>query len=235
MQTSIEPFYHILPTRKVKMKEKNKYLKNNSLYVHVILDKSGSMNLIKQKTINAFNEYVESLAPDTIVSLSLFSGLYQKPTVETVISEERADKVAPLTEKTYIPSGNTPLYDAIGEVLMMMDDRKENTVLVILTDGEENASKEFDSRSIKRLLENKKEKGWLITYLGANQDAFREAGKLGISLGTTMAYDVNAIGKTMKSAARSTVAYSNALAMGQSIGAATQDAMFTDEERKEVI
>lgn len=214
---------------------KNKYLKSSPTYIHVILDKSGSMELIKSKTISAFNEYVQSVAPDSIVSLSLFSGLYGKASVQTVISEERADSVAPLTNETYRPSGNTPLYDAIGEVIMMMDDKKENTVLVILTDGEENASKEFDSRSIKRLLENKKEKGWLITYLGANQDAFREAGKLGISLGTTMAYDVNAIGKTMKSAARSTVAYSNALAMGQSIGTATQDAMFTDEERKEVI
>jgi hypothetical protein len=225
------------PTRKVKMKEKNKYLKDKELYVHVLLDRSGSMETSRDRTIDAFNEYIGSLDGETRVSLSLFdsSGYIGKISLDEVIKNEKIKDVAKLNRETFVPRGGTPLYDAIGMTVAKMEDRKENTVFVIITDGQENTSQEYTDKEIKRLLERKTKDGWLITYLGANQDAFAESSKIGIKRGSTMSMNMLNVGNATKGLARSTVAYSNALASGQDIGAAIMDSYYTEDERKAAV
>jgi len=204
------------------------------LYAHVLIDRSGSMKSCRDSTIDAFNEYVSSLANDpdvdAAVSLSLFdSGHAQALRLKLVFDGKKAADMPKLTRETFVPAGGTPLNDAIGKTVERIDGEwhrpGEGIALVILTDGQENASKEFTKDAIKKLLDGRqKDKNWLVIYLGANQDAFAEGAVRGMSAANTMGYSVQNVGATMKAAARSTAMYA-------ATGSATL-AQFTDEERK---
>ena len=96
----------------------------------------------------------------------------------------------PLRREDYVPRAGTPLFDAIGSLVARADERikrrerdgqpEEDQTLIILTDGLENASREFTGPQIAALLDARKEMGWAIAYLGANQDALAEAGRIGV-------------------------------------------------------
>ena len=199
----------------------------SKLTVHVVLDRSGSMQSIKDDTIGAFNEYVSTLAKDAPKShLSLT--IFDSQSVDTIVDNSPIADVKPLDGNTYQPRGGTPLFDAIGKTvgLLAAADGK-NKALVIITDGQENASREYRRETIKSLLTEKQDKdNWLVLYLGANQDAFAEGAMFGTKAGTTM--DYSATGAGMRG-------------MMQSVGAATARyassgsltvAAFTDDERK---
>lgn len=200
------------------------------LTVHVVLDRSGSMMSIKDDTIGSFNSYVETLAkenPKSILSLTTFAS--DREGIKTVIDSQLITEIEPLTDKTYVPSGGTPLYDAIGHVVSKLSEEKaKNKALVIITDGEENSSREYNNLAIKKLLEEKQKKeNWLVIFLGADQDAFAEGAKFGASAATTMTFKKSAGGMTkgFAAAARATSSYADTSLLGS--------ATFTTQERKE--
>ena len=93
-------------------------------------------------------------------------------------------EVKNVTRNDYVPDGMTPLYDAIAETVFKVDSLvTPGTVVLmtIITDGLENASRKYTSAKLKVLIEKYMEAGWEFTYIGANQDAILEAGKLGIN------------------------------------------------------
>jgi hypothetical protein len=204
------------------------FKKKKKSAVHVVLDRSGSMAAIKRDTIGAFNEYVSQLAkdsPNTIFSLTIFDS----ESIDTVIDNEKITEVEPLTEETYSPRGMTPLYDAIGKVVDKLNNiEAKDKVLVILTDGEENCSQEYNKTSIKKSLDEKQEKeNWLVLYLGANQDAFAEGAKFGTQAHTTMNFNPSNIRSTFTASANATGRY---LKSGN-----RADASFTTEERNQSV
>jgi Mg-chelatase subunit ChlD len=149
-----------------------------------ILDRSGSMESCRDDTIGGFNSFLrDQQTLGGTLSLIQFDHEYQV----TYASKPIGD-VEPLTSETFQPRGSTALLDAIGRTI------KEATAatpsVVILTDGQENASREYTKAHIKDLIEQKTKDGWTFAYLGANQDAFAEADSLGIAPGCTMNYDV---------------------------------------------
>jgi len=93
-----------------------------------------------------------------------------------------------LTMETFQPRGMTALLDAIGSTIKNWTGSANPTV-IILTDGFENASKTYSKAHIKDLIEQKTKEGWTFVYLGANQDAFTEAGNMGIAPQCTMNFD----------------------------------------------
>lgn len=199
-----------------------------TLAVHVVLDRSGSMQSVKDDTIGAFNSYVETLAketPNATLSLTLFDS----QGIDTIYSDIPINSVTKLDGTTYQPRASTPLYDAIGKCATILTgttaDRK---ALVIITDGYENASREWNQNTVKALLTEKQDKdGWLVIYLGANQDAWAVGASFGTRQGTTMSFDQKSTRSTLASTARATAAYgmaANAVS-GQSV------ASFTDDER----
>jgi len=136
-----------------------------------LLDRSGSMNSCREDTIQGFNSFVESQKSlGGTMTLCLFDNevtiLYTKIPIENVV---------PLSEDTYVPSGGTALYDAMGHILKM---KLEKALVIILTDGDENSSTKYTSLHIKDLVESKK--NWDFMYLGANQDAVLSAKRIGI-------------------------------------------------------
>lgn len=150
-----------------------------------ILDRSGSMDVCLDDTIGGFNAFVrDQVASGGTLSLVLFDHEYTPVYIRRSIGD-----VEPLTRDTYKPRGSTALLDAIGKTIK--ENQNLNTpTIVILTDGHENSSREYTKAHIKDLIEERQRAGWTFVYLGANQDAFAEAGSIGITPATTMNYDV---------------------------------------------
>jgi hypothetical protein len=150
-----------------------------------ILDRSGSMDDCRDDTIGGFNAFIESQKPfGGMLTLVLFDHEY-----EVVYKDKPIAEVEKMTRESYVPRGNTALLDAMGKTIKSVEDFLPRTV-VILTDGYENGSHKYTKAHIKDLVEAKTKEGWTFVYLGANQDAFTEAGALGISQNCTMNYDV---------------------------------------------
>lgn len=147
-----------------------------------LLDRSGSMETCWDDTIGGFNSCMsDQKARGGKLTLIQFDN----EILESYIQKDLAD-IEPLTRLTYIPRGSTALLDAVGHVLK--SDFQKPTV-IILTDGLENSSKKYTKAHIKDLVEHKTKEGWTFVYLGANQDAFAEAGGLGIGPASTMSYE----------------------------------------------
>lgn len=159
----------------------------------VVLDRSGSMETIRKDTIGGFNRFLkeQQALPDPATM-----SIYQFDTVYETVYEAKAIKDAPeLTEATFVPRGGTALLDAIGRTINAVAVRAPaRPVIVVITDGEENSSKEFNSTQIKELIKKYEAAGWQFVYLGANQDAFAVGGNMGFARGSTMSTAANAVG-----------------------------------------
>lgn len=197
----------------------------NKLYAHVLLDRSGSMASIRQKAVDAYNEYCDGLgsdiAVDAVISLTTFdSAGLERP------RNRCAPAVARIGYEEFQPRASTPLYDAIGSTIDYIRQTwkkgDERVALVILTDGQENASREYTAEAVKALVKQCEADGWLIIYLGANQDAFAQSAAFGASSANTMDFSTKGTRNTMSAAARYTRSYSVG---GQA------NAGFTTEER----
>ena len=162
---------------------------NNITELVFILDRSGSMGGLESDTIGGFNSMIAKQKKQegvTYVSTVLFDH-------ETVVLHDRLplERIEPLTEEDYCVRGCTALLDAIGKSVRHIgnihkyarpEDVPENTMFVIITDGMENASREFSGREIKKLIEKQKRKyGWEFLFIGANIDAIATARSYGIS------------------------------------------------------
>ena len=156
----------------------------------IILDKSGSMESIRQAAVDGFNEtlagikkaqekYAES--QEHFVSLLTFCDCEKK----YVFDKVPVAKARKLTLDDYEPCCCTPLYDAMGFTLTTMRNHVKKVddavvVVTIITDGYENASKEYTGAAVKKLVEELKGEGWTFTYMGANQDSVEVAFNLSI-------------------------------------------------------
>lgn len=159
----------------------------------VILDKSGSMEQIKSDAIGGYNAFVaeqQAEPGEANLTLVLFDSTY------TIGPTRPIGEAEPLTNKTFRPGGSTALLDAIGRAVTETGKRLADTpeaqrpdkvIVVIITDGEENCSSEHTLAQVREMIEHQQEKySWQFLFLGANQDAFAEAGKLGIGRGTVV-------------------------------------------------
>ena len=150
-----------------------------TVYNVIILDKSGSMTSIAREAIDGVNETIGSIKsaqeknPDQrhLVTLVAFCGCEQKVIYDNV----PVDQANLLTDRDYRPCCMTPLYDAIGSTITRVHALKSHvedslSLVTIITDGYENASREFSLAAIRSLIESYKEQGWQFTYIGADHD-----------------------------------------------------------------
>ena len=170
-----------------------RYVKDDTVEIVAILDRSGSMSTIIDDSIGGFNTFLkqqQSLEGKAKLSLVLFDDKLEYPVTDTDIQSVR-----PLTKETYVPRGMTALNDAIGTTLQKLLERNPaRAVIVILTDGFENASKTFTQHTVTALIKECEAKEWPVVYLAANQDAFKVAGSYGILASNTMNFAANAEG-----------------------------------------
>lgn len=161
-----------------------------------ILDRSGSMNIIANDTIGGYNTFIKGQREaegEATFNLIQFDNEYK------VVYENLDVRMVPdLTHKTFEPRSTTALYDAIGKTIVATllryqklneQDKPEKVVCVILTDGHENASHEFNQRQIFEMIKHQEDKNdWEFIFLGANQDAMEVGHSLGVKRGSTMTY-----------------------------------------------
>jgi len=180
--------------------------------VNFILDRSGSMDMVRDATISGFNEYLGELQKKGGMLFSLTT--FDSEGIDLVTDQEDVKKVKKLNKDTFVPRGMTPLYDAVCRTLSIAenDSRKIKQLVVIMTDGEENSSQEYTEKHLNDMITRlKKDGNWTFVFLGANQDAYANAQKYGISMGNTMSFQSTAksVGKTFRAVATANVAYMN--------------------------
>lgn len=153
----------------------------------IILDESGSMQSIKKEAVDSVNETVQTIRAaerknadqEHFVSLVTFND-----NVKTVYDCVPAVEVKELTSEDYCPDCCTALYDAMGLSLNILRPKvteNDRILVTVVTDGYENASKEYDGKAIKALIDELKGKGWVFAYIGANQDVEQVAATISIT------------------------------------------------------
>ncbi|MBQ6119214.1 MAG: VWA domain-containing protein [Clostridia bacterium] len=186
-----------------------------------ILDRSGSMASLVSDTIGGYNSLIEKQKTEegeAAITTVLFDDQY-----DVVCENVDIGKVEPMTNKVYFARGMTALLDAIGKTVNTVAARQQTavasavpakTVVVIMTDGMENASKEYHYADVKALIERQqKEFGWEFLFMGANIDAIGVAGKMGISADRSANYHADAIG-TKKNFSAVSAAFSAVRSVG---------------------
>ena len=162
---------------------------NSKIYNVVILDKSGSMTSIRKQAVDSVNETFgcirsmrkKNAEQEQFVTLVAFCGCEQKVIYENTPIE----KVNDITLADYEPCCMTPLYDAIGNVCTRLhttikDDASASVAVTIITDGYENASREYSLGNVKKLIEDTSAEGWVYTFMAANIDEHAVARDLSI-------------------------------------------------------
>jgi len=147
--------------------------------VAFILDKSGSMQSVEGATIEGFNSYISKLKEDSNIDYRFSLTLFDTE-VSRKYSNEKLEDVRKLDRETYRPDGGTALYDAVCETLLKLNTEGTKTLVVIMTDGEENSSKKYDEVRFRDFVILLKDTGTVsFVFLGANQDAWGNAQKWG--------------------------------------------------------
>ena len=182
--------------------------------VGVVLDRSGSMSTILADTIGGFNSFIDDQRrknQDQVYVVTQFDTEY-----EVRQDGVELDDVETLTRKNFVPRGGTALLDAMGQTIASMDAQLANdktiqqALLVVITDGEENSSKEFTREQVFDLISQREKQGnWEFAFLGAGQDAIGQARSLGIN--NSQQYAANGLGAKMafNNISRSTECYSS--------------------------
>lgn len=191
---------------------KKKSVTKTTTYIGVVLDKSGSMASLAAEVISGYNQWLAEqqklTSDDARVSVILFDTAYQ-----VVVANQPVADLQPITAAEYQPGGMTALNDALHravrdiDAVMGADDR---ALVLVITDGQENSSKETTHQQLRALLDSKAALDrWTFTYLSADPNGFAHAASLGIDPGNTAHFDPTQAGVTkgMQAVANSTLSY----------------------------
>ena len=170
-------------------------MKKNLTELVFILDRSGSMAGLESDTLGGYNGFLQkqkALDGECTLTTVLFDNDY-----EVLHDRINLQAVAPLTDKDYYVRGCTALLDAMGKTIRKIsqvqemtapDYRAEKVLFVIITDGLENASREFTTKQVKHMIEAQKKQGREFIFLGANMDAVETASQYGIDADRAVDY-----------------------------------------------
>ncbi|GHU80953.1 hypothetical protein FACS189468_2230 [Spirochaetia bacterium] len=174
-------------------------MNNNLTEIIAILDRSGSMDHLTGDTIGGYNSFIKGQQDgegEAVLTTVLFDDKYE-------LLHDRVDvkKVKPITGKEYFARGTTALLDALGKTLRDVGAKLHNTgeaerpgkvIVLIITDGEENASVEYTKEKVKEMVELQRTTyKWEFIFIGANIDSFSTAGGLGIDTGNAFLIDAD--------------------------------------------
>ena len=208
--------------RPISIGNKSKQLLN----IRIVLDRSGSMSGAESITIAALNTYLEELKKDKVkgsITLSTFDTV----SIDIPITNQSIESIKAFNPEILQPRGGTPLFDAIGAAIYDLENIKNTSddkkVLVIVTDGLENASREYSLENISKKIKEKENAGWLIIYLGADHDAIKQAKGLDFNLQRSIHYSKKDSIDAFKAVQRTTRDYHR--------GEKNKDISFTKKER----
>jgi uncharacterized protein with von Willebrand factor type A (vWA) domain len=200
--------------------------KGIAMKVYILLDRSQSMVVRWGEAIGAVNAYVTELAKAketkgaevTVATFDSVTGLM----FEIIRDDVKASKFEPVTDKDATPRGGTPLYDAVGKLVNLIDAKApKKAAVVIMTDGEENSSRELSREASKALLDKARAKGYSVVFLGADFDAIKQ----GAGLGNAHAHSLNTVAGSYALAASALASHTHTYAATGMVRS------FTDAER----
>lgn len=204
--------------------------KKNKLSAYILLDRSGSMGGARWETaISSINQYVETLKKtknlDANITVSAFdTGDFSKSVIESrvnsalsfvTIRDNVSIKEFKSLEATELsPRGGTPLYDATAQIINMAEtDNNKKSVIIIMTDGEENSSKEYNLAAIKARIEGCIARDWEVVFLGAEFNADNTARSYGLDSGKVISTTLKNTCRTMDWYADASAAYATGMAI----------------------
>ena len=211
-------------------------MKKEYTHMSVLLDRTGSMESIRDDTIGGFNAFLEEQQKQPgQATLTLVQFDTQDP-YEIVHRMKPIKDVPGLTRATFVPRAATPLLDAFGRGIndleksileMPQDERPSRVILVVISDGQENSSREFRKEQIVKMIREKQEQyDWQFVFLSADLDAIGDATTYGVQAGSAMAFDKNSQGTS--AAWKSVSAH-----IADYRAARTQNVTFTEEDRRQ--
>jgi len=159
-----------------------------NIYNLILLDESGSMTPDRDRVISNFNELIDDIKHQAknnkeikqYLSLITFNGIG----IKHIHDCQKAKETAHITHKDYRPRSLTPLYDAMGYSIQNLKKKiKDNSMVIttIFTDGMENSSKEYDSPTLKKIINELENENWSFSYIGADHDVIEQANRLNIN------------------------------------------------------
>lgn len=179
-------------------------MKSGYCHIHVILDRSGSMESIRSDVIGGFNVFIEEqkkVPGEATLTLVQFD---DEDPYEVIHSFKNIQEVAPLTQETFVPRGWTPLLDAIGRAIndcgqklsvMTEDERPEKVIFCIFTDGRENRSKEFKKEKVTQMIREQTDRWkWEFMFMSCDLSAIDDAVSYGIARHNTLSFSKDSAG-----------------------------------------
>ncbi len=184
------------------------------MHAYILLDRSGSMQTLWTEALSSVNAYARELADkttgataDSHVTLAVFDS-QDGLRFDVLRRKTPALHWEPLTDREASPRGMTPLLDAIGRIVALTEaDNPDKAVIVVMTDGQENASQEINRAGARAALDRARAKGWEVVFLGANFDNIEDASSVGVGSSRQMAMAPGQMGETMTRMARKSRAY----------------------------
>lgn len=202
---------------------------------YILLDRTGSMSGIWDEALGSVNAYVDSVVepdegPQVIndITFAVFDAQegFQFDILRENVSGENWMQV---TSDEVNPRGMTPLFDAIGRIMSVAEaDAPEKAVIVIMTDGKENASQEYTKEQAKAALDRAEKRGWQVVFLGAEFANFADADSVGVSRSKQMAVSKDQLGVTMENLAKKNRGYAQEIA--PSVDFDEEDRALAEEE-----
>jgi len=184
------------------------------MQAYILLDRSGSMQSLWVEALSSVNAFAKELANktdgpsvDSHVTLAVFDS-QESLQFDTLRRKQPALHWENVTDKDASPRGMTPLLDAMVRIISLAEgDSPDKAVIVVMTDGQENASREVTREGVKAALDRVKAKGWEVVFLGANFDNIADASSVGVGGGKQMAMSVGTMNESMSRLARKSRAY----------------------------
>lgn len=172
--------------------------------IYILLDRSGSMSSLWNEAINSINAYVEKLGKKGNVHLAVFDSVSHD-----VVRDCKLKDWTSVSETEVTPRGGTPLYDSCARIMSKAEGANgKKTMLVVMTDGYENASKEVTQQQIKDRVKTWEDKKWEVVFLGANFNSVESvSGSVGVMSSKTMNYGTGQFMRGMDALATSTTLY----------------------------
>jgi hypothetical protein len=166
----------------------------NPVHIYFVLDRSGSMAAIRDDVVGGFNSFVDRQRGERGHCLMTLVQFDSADPFEVLLDARHLSTVPALTPEAFQPRGGTPLYDAMGHAIANATIRAEQRatagegpeeiVFVTFSDGQENASHEYDRTKVFEAIKKREARGWSFGFLGANQDSYAEGHALGFSPGS---------------------------------------------------
>ncbi len=184
------------------------------MHAYVLLDRSGSMQSLWVEALSSVNAYAKELANKTDgdavdghVTLAVFDG-QEGLQFDLLRKKVPALHWENVTDKEASPRGMTPLLDALGRIIALAEaDNPDKAVIVVMTDGQENASREVTRDGAKAAMERVKKKGWDVVFLGANFDNISDAASVGVGGAQQVSMAPGAMNASMRMMAKKSRAY----------------------------